>query len=66
MTRKDYVKTASNIKARFEQSKEAQVLGSKQYFIGLATDMADMFASDNPRFDRTRFMDACGFDGETR
>lgn len=27
----------------------------------MAHDMADIFAADNPRFDRVRFLRACGF-----
>ncbi len=29
----------------------------------IATDIANYFANDNPRFDRTRFFEACGLDG---
>ena len=29
----------------------------------LACDMADACAKDNPRFDRLRFFEACGFPG---
>ena len=29
----------------------------------IATDLANYFANDNPRFDRTRFFEACGLDG---
>lgn len=28
----------------------------------MANDFADLFANSNPRFDRARFMAACGFD----
>ena len=28
----------------------------------IATDLANYFANDNPRFDRTRFFEACGLD----
>lgn len=27
----------------------------------IAEGLADMFASDNPKFDRNKFMEACGF-----
>lgn len=27
----------------------------------IARDMADLFAEENPRFDRERFLTACGF-----
>ena len=29
----------------------------------MATDLADYFEGENPRFDRTRFFDACGLGG---
>jgi hypothetical protein len=29
----------------------------------IATDLANYFAKDNPRFDRTRFFEACGLGG---
>jgi len=29
----------------------------------IATDLANYYAKDNPRFDRTRFFEACGLDG---
>lgn len=28
--------------------------------VGLSRDLADYFAADNPRFDREKFMEACG------
>jgi hypothetical protein len=28
--------------------------------VDAATAMADLFQGDNPRFDRTRFLEACG------
>ena len=30
---------------------------------GMACDVADVCAKDNPRFDRLRFFEACGFPG---
>lgn len=27
---------------------------------GIATELADYFAKDNPRFDRDKFLEACG------
>jgi hypothetical protein len=29
----------------------------------IATDLANYYAKDNPRFDRTRFFEACGLGG---
>lgn len=47
MSRKDYVRIAAIIKAR----------GSD---VDLANDFADLFEEDNERFDRERFLTACG------
>lgn len=30
--------------------------------LGVAQDIADIFAADNPRFDRERFLQACGIE----
>jgi len=29
----------------------------------IASELADYFENDNPRFDRLRFLEACGFEG---
>ena len=69
MTRKDYVAFAelvSRIQPRFEG-----MCGNGYLYIfhtetegdpleDLVAGMADVFAADNPRFDRGRFMAACG------
>ena len=57
MTRKDYIAIA----AIFSQQ-VAQDAGKRGHTITqqLAERMADMMASDNSRFDRARFLKACG------
>ena len=35
-------------------------LGYEAHRINIADDLADYFAADNPRFDRARFLKACG------
>jgi hypothetical protein len=49
MTKKDYVHAASSIAKLPKARRKA-----------MAEDLAKMFQSDNPRFDRSRFLAACG------
>lgn len=56
MTRKDYVATADildTLVSTVSEENLPEVLDAVDAF-------ADMFAKDNERFDRTRFLDACG------
>ena len=68
MNKKHYIKVAA---ALARQNKNAQnfldLKENDQYFRGqivairdMANSLADMFAEDNPRFDRARFLSACG------
>ena len=52
MTRKDYVLIARNIE-------QAYYLDDTQRNT-IAQDLADSLSMDNPRFDRARFLTACG------
>lgn len=69
MTRKDYVLIAEAIQAEHAWVQENRaVLGScvdAQLFRMKETAgrIAGAMAQDNPRFDRERFMQACGFEG---
>jgi len=57
MTRKDYVKIAAAIR----QHVEANSAESYQTaFSMIAKSVADVLADDNARFDRQRFLTACG------
>jgi len=61
MTRKDYVSTAeilSNYRRIFYAGGE---MGGKtaDAFDDLVNDFAEMFADDNDRFMRSKFLDAC-------
>lgn len=60
MTRKDYVAIAAAI----HRTGMAVNIGQKksaEYALKLAaTDIAATMANDNPRFDRERFLKACG------
>lgn len=58
MTRKDYVMTAEAIKDAADEAITPVMLeGIKT----VATYLADGMKLDNPRFDRGRFLAACGF-----
>ena len=52
MTRKDYVSTAEILKTYAEAM-------DLFFFEDLVNDFADMFAEDNARFNRVRFVEAC-------
>ena len=52
MTRKDYVMIAEVIATSWHSSAETKR--------DLAQNMADALETDNPRFDRDRFLKACG------
>jgi hypothetical protein len=66
MTRKDYVTIAQAINAT-RYTLDPSILGEPVYANGINTAMsevagrlADSMAQDNPRFDRERFLNACG------
>jgi hypothetical protein len=58
MTRKDYVLIAETIKNQFSYYDEStpEVKALKELSLRMAYDLG----MDNPRFDRARFLDACG------
>lgn len=61
MTRKDYVIIADSIKGsiNYEQSfNNNQAAVSALRFLALT--LSSSLEEDNPRFDRDRFLDACG------
>ena len=55
MTRKDYVKFATMLK-----NQRIIHNGDKETIYNIAYAMAYIFATDNPAFDRSRFLKACG------
>jgi len=59
MTRKDYVMVADSIKASRENW-EGFTPDAQEAIDGLARSLASKLAQDNARFDRARFLDACG------
>jgi hypothetical protein len=56
MTRKDYVAIAAAIKS----SQRPATSETEQSIAELAKRLCSVFAADNPRFDRYRFLTACG------
>jgi len=63
MTKKDYEKIAGVIRLAIDcpvNENDMFEVGMLADAKGIARDMADMLAKDNPRFDRARFLEACG------
>jgi hypothetical protein len=56
MTRKDYEAIAATIKQHAAPHNGQHL----SWFKSLAVDVAEIMAADNPRFDRARFLKACG------
>lgn len=75
MTRKDYVLIADTIaqmsrdiaQEQFDArayTDKAILSGERLGVYNLAQRLADQLRNDNPRFDRSRFIDACQLDAE--
>lgn len=66
MTKKDYILIANAIKEVYEYQKDNDGNGSKAIKQGaikvVSESIADALKYDNERFNRTRFMTACGMD----
>lgn len=61
MTRKDYIKLAAAMKeAMQETARSPRAIAWNDAVTYAAGRVADALASDNPRFDRARFLTACG------
>ena len=56
MSRKDYRAIASALKSL----KEGQEAGFNPSLADIASALAGVLAQDNDRFDRTKFLEACG------
>lgn len=56
MTRKDYIATADILDVLVATATD-ETIGD---ILDAVDAFADMFAKDNERFDRTRFLNACG------
>lgn len=59
MTRKDYVMIADSIKASRENW-EGFTPEAQDAIDGLARSLSSKLQADNDRFDRARFLNACG------
>lgn len=55
MTKKDYVAIAAAVKASGHYVDNAELVLTE-----VAFNLADVLAKDNPKFDRTRFLETCG------
>lgn len=67
MTKKDYIAIAEAIKPTVELIKRSTATGTHLAFKALrltTKNIADALASDNSRFDRSRFLRACGLEEE--
>lgn len=65
MSRKDYEKVAAILREENAFAANGRDVASRTARAVVATvavKMADMFAEDNPRFDRDRFLEACEAD----
>ena len=60
MTRKDYILLADALKAAAYSLNPPERTGA----LLAANEIAHCLAEDNPRFDRARFLKACGLDPE--
>ena len=59
MTRKHYIKFAGTFRHALDLSQQRDLLVNNAVR-DIADTMADICAADNPRFDRERFLAACG------
>jgi hypothetical protein len=58
MTRKDYQAIAEVISTLADKYQ----FDDGRYIVSeIASDLAEVLQNDNPRFDRQRFLDACGY-----
>jgi hypothetical protein len=57
MSKKHFVTIAARIKSRLESETSEEIKGGVRL---VALDLANQFVSENPRFDKARFLTACG------
>lgn len=62
MSRKDYEEVTAAIKREVEAWGSMTTNEERLMAKAIALRLSDVFAFNNPRFDRARFMKACGFD----
>ena len=59
MTKKHFIRIAADLKRYVDQTPEIGI--ERGILRGIANDLCDTFKSDNPAFDKARFIAACGF-----
>lgn len=71
MTKKDYIKFAAMLNTHIDNTQKSIGLSTTHDVLeyhtarlteveAIVRDVADIFQDDNPRFDRDRFLQACG------
>jgi len=60
MTKRHYERIARVIALRYAEAEAISDATRVALVAGIATDLAAIMAADNPRFDRARFLAACG------
>jgi hypothetical protein len=64
MTKKHFALVARIFAARVRFSRSVPLTENElRVLTGLAMDFASAFAEENPRFNRARFLSACGLEG---
>lgn len=69
MSRMTYNAVAAMIAGERKRTEDKRFGSIPRFFVlettrNLAVSMANLFSQDNPRFDRARFMEACGIEDE--
>jgi len=64
MTRKDYIAIAAALKAAWAPQWATDIMPTspEEMRLDIIGRLADHLANDNPRFDRSRFLSACGIE----
>ena len=60
LTRKVFEQVAGSVKKSVDKAGETKDLKLRDFAYDMAVELADYFQKENPRFDRDRFLDACG------
>jgi hypothetical protein len=64
VTKKDYVRLAEIVSKRLDDAKGRGMRSGREEAVKAITqfalDLCDLFVLDNPRFDKARFLKACG------
>lgn len=62
MTKKDYVAIAQALRDAYGEDHAAFPVSGEEMRQEAAGRLCEAFAADNPRFDRARFLAACGIE----